>query len=191
MFTEISLLADDVAVVKNGEALVYGCLNTLITGVRVTPKLFNIHLNQLILADVHSFKLLCCHKLQAGREIRTIYSRLLVLCQICKAYFISHYSIILFVSDANALDFLFQFQSCVSKALCYYKNPGMIVKDGSISCYFPYCIRSGKHVSSQLPVLLQVMFLQITLSLYLCCFLLFRKAVKTQSLLSRYSESQT
>lgn len=72
MFTEISLLADEVAVVKNSEAFVYGCLNIIITWVRVTPKLFNIHLNQLILADVHLLKLLCCHKLQAGREVRAI-----------------------------------------------------------------------------------------------------------------------
>jgi len=94
------------------------------------------------------------------------------------------------VSNANALNFLFQLHSCVSKGLCYYENPGMIVKEGSIS-YFPYCIRSGKHTSHQLSALLPVMFLQITLSLYSCCFLLFRKAVKTHSLLSEYSESQT
>lgn len=44
MFAERSLLVDEVVVVKNGEAFVYGCLNIITTWIKVTPKLFNIHL---------------------------------------------------------------------------------------------------------------------------------------------------
>lgn len=57
-----------------------------------------------------------------------------------------------------------------------------------MSSSFPCCITSGEHPSSQLPALLQVVALQITLSFCMCCFLLSRKAVEAPSLLSQYRE---
>lgn len=45
MFVLRSLLADEVVVVKNGEAFAYGCLNIIITWINITHKLFNIHLS--------------------------------------------------------------------------------------------------------------------------------------------------
>lgn len=45
MFAVRCLLPDEVVVVKNAEAFVYGCLNIIITWIKVTPKLFNIHIS--------------------------------------------------------------------------------------------------------------------------------------------------
>lgn len=45
MFAERSLLADEVVIVKSGEGFAYGCLNIIITRVKVTPKLFSVHLS--------------------------------------------------------------------------------------------------------------------------------------------------
>lgn len=132
------------------------------------------------------------HKLQAGRELRTVCLRLLFLCHICKAVLVhiipsSH----LCLKHPQWFWIFFRLHSCRTGGFCCYKNPGMRVTEGSISWYFAYCMGSGEHSSSQLPALLRVMALQIILSLYLCCFSLVRKAVKTPSLPSERSESQT
>lgn len=38
-----SLLTDEVLLVKNGKAFVFGCLNTTVERIKVAPKLFNTH----------------------------------------------------------------------------------------------------------------------------------------------------